>query len=111
MSKCSIFVSAISSSIFGGNDWTLAENTLSVFGSRCGGGGGGGGGFGGDGDGGHDGGGGGTDGGGGGGGDLGREECFHGLFMGFPLEVGCLPRFSTGRVGTFLSRNAPVLLY
>ena len=40
MSKCSIFVSAISSSIFGGSDWILAESTLSVFGCRCGGGGG-----------------------------------------------------------------------
>ena len=94
MSKFSIFVSAISSSIFGGSDWTLAESTLCVFGYRCGGGG---------------------DGGGSGGcgcdGDFGREECFHGLFMGSPLEVGCLPRFPTGRVGTFWSRNVPVLLY
>ena len=38
MSKCSIFVSAISSSIFGGSDLTLAERTLSVLGYRCGGG-------------------------------------------------------------------------
>ena len=38
MSKCFIFLSAISSSIFGGSDWTLAESTLSVFGCRCGGG-------------------------------------------------------------------------
>ena len=120
MSKCSIIVSAISLSVFGGSDWTLAESTLSVFGCRCGGGGrgvdggvcggGDGGGGGGDGGDGHDGGG-GCDGGGGGGGDFGREECFHGLFMGFPLEVGCLPRFPTGRVGTFWFRNAPVLLY
>ena len=36
MSKCTIFVSAIS---FGESDWTLAESTLSVFGCRCGGGG------------------------------------------------------------------------
>ena len=117
------------------SDWTLAESSLSVFGCRCGGGGGGsggggcggdggvcgggdsGGGGGGDGGDGHDGGGhddgggDGGDGGGGGGGDFGRLECFHGLFMGFPLEVGCLPRFPTGRVGTFWSRNAPVLLY
>ena len=69
MLKCSIFVSAISSSIFGGSDWTLAESTLSVFCCRCGGGGGcrgvcGGGDGGG---GGHDGG--GQDGGGGGSGD------------------------------------------
>ena len=35
MPKCSIFVSAICSSIFGGNDWTLAESTLSVFGCVC----------------------------------------------------------------------------
>ena len=138
MSKCSIFVSAISSSIFGGSDWTLAESNLSVFGFWCGSGGeGGGGGYdgdggvcgggdGGDGGGGHDGdcggGDGGSDDGGGddagggggdvgGGGDFGREECFHGLFMGFSLEVGCLPRFPTGRVGTFWSRNAPVLLF
>ena len=69
-----------------------------MFGCRCGGGDGacGGDGGGGDGSGGHDGGGGGGDGGGGGGcddgggggWDFGREECFHGLFMGFPLEVG-----------------------
>ena len=119
MSKCSVFVSAISSSIFGGSDWTLAESTLSVFGCRCGDGGGGDGGggcgCGGDGGGGdgggHDGGCGGGDGGEGGNGDFGREECFHGLFMGFPLEVGCLHSFPTGRVGTFWSRNAPVLLY
>ena len=50
-------------------------------------------------------------GGGGGGGDFGREECFQGLFIGFPLKVGCLPHFLTGRVGTFWSRNAPLLLY
>ena len=90
MSNCSIFVSAISSSIFGASDWTLAENTLSVFGCRCGSGGGGGGYGGDDGGGGHDGGGGGgggDDGGGGGNGDFGREECFHGLFMGFLLVV------------------------
>ena len=62
MSKCSIFVSAISSSIFGGSDWTLAESTLSVCGCWCGGGGGC------DGDGGSCGG--GDDGGGGGGGNL-----------------------------------------
>ena len=97
------------SSIFGGSDWTLAESTLSVFGCWCGGGGcdgdggvcgmgdGGGGGGGGDG-GGHDGG--GHDG-GGGGGDFNNEECFHGLFMGFLLEVGCLPCFLTGNDGTF----------
>ena len=92
MSKCSVFVSAISSSIFGGSDWALAESTLSVFGCWCGGGGGGG--CGGDGGvcGGGDGGG-GHDGGGGGG--------FHGLFKGFPLEVGCLPRFPTGGLGPF----------
>ena len=46
MSKCSIFVSVISSSIFAGNDWTYAESTLSVFGCDfeywLGGGGGGG---------------------------------------------------------------------
>ena len=79
----------------------MAESTLSVFGCRCGGCGGDGVvGFG-------DGGG----GGGGGNGDFGREERFHGLFMGFPLEVGCLPHFLTGRVGTFWSRNAPVLIY
>ena len=35
MSSCSIFGSAINSSIFGGNDWTLAESTLSVFGCVC----------------------------------------------------------------------------
>ena len=51
------------------------------------------------------------DGGGGGGGDFGGEECFHGLFMGFLLEVGCLPHFPMKRVGTFYSRNVPVLLY
>ena len=33
MWKCSIFVSAICSSIFRGNDLTLAERTLSEFGS------------------------------------------------------------------------------
>lgn len=33
--QSSIFVSATSSSIFGGNDWTLSENTLSVFGCVC----------------------------------------------------------------------------
>ena len=99
MSKFSIFVSVISSSIFGGSDWTLAESTLSVFGCWCGGGGGE-----------YDDGGGG-DGGGSGGGDFGGEECSHGPFMGFPLEVGCLPSFPTGRVGTFWSRSAPVLLY
>ena len=72
-----------------------------MFACRCGGGGGG------DGDGG-----GGRDGGGGGGSvNFGREECFHGLFMWFPLEVGYLPRFLTGRVRSFWSRNAPVLLY
>ena len=61
-----------------------------MFACRCGGGGG-------DGDGG-----GGRDCGGGGGSvNFGREECFHGLFMGFPLEVGCLPRFLTGRVRSF----------
>ena len=108
MSKFSIFVSAISSSIFGGSDWTLAESTLSVVGCRCGGGGGGGGHGGGHGGGG---GGGGGDGGGGGSGDFGIEERSHGPVMGFPLEVGCLPRFPTGRVGTFWSRKAPVLLY
>ena len=124
MPKCSIFVSAISSSIFGGSDRTLAESTLSVFACRCHGGGGGGcgrgdggGGCSGDGCGwvdgsgvggaGHDSGGGGT---GDGGGDFGGEECFHGLFMGLLLEVGCLPHFLTRRVGTFWSRNAPVLL-
>ena len=85
MSKCSIFKSAISSSIFGGSDWTLAESTLSVFGcvcvSRCGGGGGDSGG----GvvvDGGDDG-----DGGEVGGGDFGGEECINSLFMGLPLEL------------------------
>ena len=45
ISKCSIFVSAISVSIFGSSDWTLAESTLSLFSCvsvcRCGGGGGG----------------------------------------------------------------------
>ena len=45
ISKCSIFVSAISSSIFGGSDRTLAESTLSEFGCvsvcRCSRGGGG----------------------------------------------------------------------
>ena len=75
-----------------------------MFGCRCGGGGGVGGGGGG-------GGGGGCGYDGGGGGDYGREECFHSLFTGFPLEVGCLPRFPTGRVETFWSRNVPVLLY
>ena len=35
MTKCSIFVSAISSSIFGPNDWTFAQNTLRVFGCVC----------------------------------------------------------------------------
>ena len=56
-----------------------------MFGFRCSGGGCGcGGGVCGGGDGGV----GGGDGGGGGGGDFGREECFHGLFMGFALEVG-----------------------
>ena len=73
-----------------------------MFACWCGGGGGGG-------DGGGDGGSG--DGGGGGGGDFGREQCFHGLFMEFSLEVGCLLHFPTGMVGTFWSRNAPVLLY
>ena len=83
-----------------------------MFACRCGGGGcGGDDGGGGDGGGSGGGGDGGGSGGGGGGGDFGREECFHGLFIGFPLEVGCLPRFPTGRVGTFWSRNAPVLLY
>ena len=43
-------------------------------------------------------------------GDLGREECFYGLFMGLPLEVGGLSHFPTMRVGTFWSRKAPVLL-
>ena len=38
-------------------------------------------------------------------------ECFDGLFMWLPLEVGCLPRFPTLTVGTFWSRNALVLLY
>ena len=75
MSKCSIFVSAISSSIFGGSDWTLAESTLSVFECvcvcRCGVGGVGGGG-----DDGID---------GGNGGDFGVGQCFDGLFMGPPL--------------------------
>ena len=113
MSKFSIFVSAIRSSIFDGSDWPFSESTLSVFGCQCGGGGGG---CGGDG---------GVCGGvmvvvvvvmvvvgmmvvvvvvlvvGGGGGDFGREECFHGLFMGFPLEAGCLPHFPTWGVGTF----------
>ena len=63
------------------------------------------------------GGGGGSDGGGvvdgvdsGGGGDFGGEECFDGLFMGLPLEVGGLPHFPTMRVETFWSTNAPVLL-
>ena len=119
MSKQSIFVSAISSSTFGGSDWTLAESTLSVFGcvyvcwcgvGRCGGGGC-------DGCGGVDEGddGGGGDGGGGGGGDAGDdfgwEVFFDCLFKGLPLEVGRLPHFRTMRVGTFWSRNAPVLLY
>ena len=78
-----------------------------MFGCRCGGGrgggscGGGDGGVCGGGDGGGGNGGGGHDGGGGGGVFFGREECFHGVFMGFPLEVGCLPHFPTGRVGTF----------
>ena len=80
---------------------TFEKHLRSVSRAASGGGGG-------DGDGG---GGGGGDGGGSGGGDFGREECFHDLFMGFPLEVGCLNRFLTGRVGTFWSRNAPVLLY
>ena len=35
MSKCSIFVSAISSSTVGGNDLPFAESTLSVFGCGC----------------------------------------------------------------------------
>ena len=119
MSKCSIFVSAISSLVFGGSDWTLAESTLSVFACQCDGGGDGGGGGCGRGDGGDgcgwvdDGGGGGGSAGhdGGGGGDFGGEECFHGLFMGLLLEVGCLPHFLMRRVGTFWSSNAPVLLY
>ena len=73
--KVFYFLSAISSWIFDGSYWRLAESTLSVFGCRCGDGGGGGGGGGGgcgggcSGDGvcgGGDGGGGGHDGGGGG---------------------------------------------
>ena len=40
ISKYSIFVSVISSSIFGGSDCTLAESTLSVFGCQWGSGGG-----------------------------------------------------------------------
>ena len=104
MSKCSIFISIISSSIFGGSIWTLAESTLGVFGCvcvcRCDGGSGGGGGDGGGGRG--DGGvGGGADG-GGGSGDFGVGECFDGLFMGLPLEVGCLLHFPRIRDGTFL---------
>ena len=113
ISKCSIFVSASSSSIFGGSYWSLAESTLSVFGCVCvyvgvvvvvvvvlvvvvlvmvvvvvG-----------------------FDGGRGGGGEVGVEECFDGLFMGLPLVVGGLPYFRTMKVGTFWSRNEPVLLY
>ena len=42
---------------------------------------------------------------------FGRDKCFHGLFMGLALEVGCPSCFPTGRVGTSWSRNAPVLLY
>ena len=45
------------------------------------------------------------------GGDFGREECFDGLFIWLPLEVGGLPHFQTMWVGTFWLRNAPVLLY
>ena len=125
MSKCFIFVSAISSSMFGGSDWTLAESTLSVFACQCGGGGGDGGdgsgdggtcgrgdggGCGGDGCGWVDGGSGGGDAGHNGGGDFSGEECFYGLYMGLLLEMGCLPHFPTRWVGTFWSRNAPVLL-
>ena len=98
MSKCFIFVSAISSSIIGGSDWTLAESTLSVFGCQCGCGSGG-----------CDGG--GSSGDGAGSGDFGGEECFDGLFMGLLLEVGCLPHFPMRMGVTFSSRNAPVLLY
>ena len=80
MWKWSIFVSDISSSIFGGSDWILAESTLSVFGCviyQCGVGVGGGGG-----DGGSGGGcGGGGDGGGdGGGGDGGGANGGRGMF-------------------------------
>ena len=50
-------------------------------------------------------------GGGGGGIDFGGEECFYGLFMRLPLEVGGLPHFPTMWVGTVWSRNAPMLLY
>ena len=101
MSKYSIFVSAMSSSIFGVSDW-------SVFGCVCvcqcgvGGGGDGGGGGGGCG---------GSDGGGGDGGDYGVRECFDGLFMELLLGMGRIPYFLTKRVGIFWSRKAPVLLY
>ena len=139
MSKCSIFVSAISSSIFGGNDRTSAQSTLSVFGCVCvcwhgvsvggcgggvggdcdddvgagGGGGSGSGNCGGDGGGGGGDGGGCGDGGGGGGCDGvgGGGKYFDCLLMELPFEVGHLPRFPTLRVGTFWSRIVPVLLY
>ena len=50
---------------------------------------------------------------GGGGDDVGRcgGECFDGLLIELPLEVGRLPHFPTMRVRTSWSRIAPLLLY
>ena len=55
-----LYCNVVKSFVVERHNWTLAESTLCVFGFRCGGGGGD---------------------------DFGGEECFHGLFMEFPLEV------------------------
>ena len=98
ISKCSIFVNAISSPIFGGSDWTLAKNTLSVFACRYGGGGvggdGGGGGYGGGGGGGHDG------GGDGGGGLVGRNVSMGNLW-GSSWRWDAYPVSRQGGLGPF----------
>ena len=98
--------------------WPEAFHGGGIRGNDDGGGGvSGGDGGGGGGDGGGDNGGGGSGGsgddGGGGGDDVGRcgGECFDGLLIELPLEVGRLPHFPTMRVRTSWSRIAPLLLY